>query len=82
MTPSLRTLAWFSLLALSLNASVRAERLANIGPTYPIAEKSLLAFIHERLAEKQRTGELAMLEEKIRQPQHGSGSQPTPGSRP
>lgn len=66
MWPSLRTWAWFSLLALSVSASVRAERLANIGPTYPIAEQSILAFIHARLAEKQRTGELTILEEKIR----------------
>ena len=66
MTPSLRTLGLLLLLSLSLNAPVRAERLANIGPTYPIAEQSILKFIHERLAEKQRTGELARLEEQIR----------------
>lgn len=47
-------------------AAAQAEQLGKIGPTYPIAEPSILQFIQERLAQKQRSGELALLEEKVR----------------
>lgn len=66
MNPCPRHLLFAGAVLLALTGWARAERLANIGPTYPIAEQSILKFIHERLAEKQRTGELAILEAKVR----------------
>src|SRR5262249_45885858 len=44
----------------------RAVELGTIGPTYPIAEVDFLEFIKQRLREKERTGELAKLEEQAR----------------
>ena len=64
MTPRLLYVGCIVLLFLATSA--QAERLENIGPTYPIAEQSILEFIHERLVQKERTGELARLEEQIR----------------
>lgn len=43
-----------------------ARDLGTIGPTYPIREKNFLEFIQQRLLEKQRSGELAKLEEQAR----------------
>lgn len=55
-----------ALFALCVAGSTVAEQLGTIGPVYPIAEPSFLAFIEEQIKEKQRTGELARLEEKAR----------------
>lgn len=43
-----------------------AVYLGAIGPTYEIAEPHLLAFIEQRLREKERSGELQRLEEAAR----------------
>ncbi len=40
-----------------------AEELGAIGPTYPIAEPHLIRYIEQTLREKERSGELASLEE-------------------
>lgn len=43
-----------------------AEVLGTIGPTYPIAESHLIRYIEQTLREKERSGELASLEEHAR----------------
>jgi conjugal transfer pilus assembly protein TraW len=55
-----------SVLAVSALTNVQAESLGAIGPTYPIAEQSLLDQITTRLKEKERTGELQRLQEAMR----------------
>jgi len=55
------------LLLLTLCCSVvgvRAETVGEIGPTYPIAEQSALDFILKRLRDKERSGELAILQQE------------------
>ena len=44
----------------------RAVDLGTVGPTYAITEPNLLAFIEQRLREKERSGELARLEAQAR----------------
>jgi conjugal transfer pilus assembly protein TraW len=66
-----------------------ATNLGPIGPTYPIQEPSLLGQIHERLREKERTGELARLEQEartrgvdsVRNPKPIAGIRPTETAR-
>ena len=55
-----------SVLAFQLASGLRAETLGTIGPTYPIAEQSLLDEIMARLREKERRGELKKFEELAR----------------
>lgn len=40
--------------------------LGTLGPTYPVKEQSLLDMIHQRLAEKERSGEIARLLEQAK----------------
>lgn len=58
-----RCAAW-SLILSSL--PTLATDLGSIGPTYAIAEPHLLQMIEQRLREKQRSGELARIEEQAR----------------
>lgn len=66
-----------------------AINLGQIGPTYPIHEPSLLDQIHQRLREKEQTGELARLEqearirgvESVRNPRPIEGIRPTETAR-
>ncbi|WP_374365191.1 type-F conjugative transfer system protein TraW [Piscinibacter sp.] len=51
---------------LGLTPLTRAENLGTIGPTYPIAEKSLLEVIMARLRAKEASGELKKLEQEAR----------------
>lgn len=51
---------------LGLAPLARAENLGTIGPTYPIAEKSLLEVIMARLRAKEASGELKKLEQEAR----------------
>ena len=46
--------------------AAHAEDLGTIGPTYAITEPNLLAFIEQRLREKERSGELARLDAQAR----------------
>lgn len=46
--------------------NVHGEDLGTIGPTYAISETHLLAFIEQRLREKERSGELARLADQAR----------------
>lgn len=50
--------------ALALLPAARAQYLGAIGPTYPVGEQSALDVIMERLRAKERTGELAKLQEE------------------
>ena len=54
-----------SLLACGVAAAglAQAATLGTIGPIYPIAEKNLLDLIAERLRAKERSGELARLQQ-------------------
>jgi conjugal transfer pilus assembly protein TraW len=55
------------LVALSLSVSTAiATDLGTIGPVYPIQEQNLLDMIHQRLADKERSGELKKLEDDAR----------------
>ncbi|PND33872.1 type-F conjugative transfer system protein TraW [Achromobacter pulmonis] len=47
-------------------AAARATDLGTLGPTYDIAEQHLLQMIEQRLREKERSGELARIEEEAR----------------
>lgn len=65
----MRCVASTALVALVLAlgmAPSRAADLGTIGPTYGIAEPHLLAFIEQRLREKERSGELQRLAEEAR----------------
>lgn len=57
-----------SLAALSLLMPLHAAAadLGTLGPTYPVQEESLLDMIHKRLAEKERSGEIARLLERAK----------------
>lgn len=52
---------------LGLASIARADNLGAIGPTYSIAEKSLLEVIMSRLRAKEATGELRRLEQEARE---------------
>lgn len=58
--------------------AVHAEDLGVIGPTYAISEPNLLAFIEQRLREKERSGELARLEAQARARGAEAVTQPKP----
>ncbi len=51
---------------LAVGGKASAVDLGTIGPTYEIAEPHLLAFIEQRLREKERSGELQRLAEAAR----------------
>ena len=55
-----------SVFALVMPVLVRADNLGTLGPVYPIQEPHLLDFIQQRLREKERSGELARLEQETR----------------
>jgi conjugal transfer pilus assembly protein TraW len=57
---------------------VSAETLRSIGPTYPIAEESLLDMIMARLREKERSGELKRQEQLARERATRAVMNPTP----
>src|SRR6266542_4614429 len=67
----------------------RAEDLGTVGQTYAIAEPHLLSYIEQTLREKERSGELATLEEQaksrviesIRNPKSLAGIKPTQMAR-
>src|SRR5947207_5895480 len=67
----------------------RAEDLGTIGETYAIAEPHLLNYIEQTLREKEKSGELATLEEQakgrviesIRNPKALAGIRPTQSAR-
>ncbi len=64
---SFRHWATWALIALILPLlPAQAVDLGTIGPTYPIAEPHLLQMIEQRLREKERSGELARIEEQAR----------------
>lgn len=56
----------------------RATDLGTVGPTYEIAEQHLLKMIEQRLREKERSGELARIEQEARQRGTDSVRQPPP----
>lgn len=58
--------------------AAHAEDLGVIGPTYAISEPNLLAFIEQRLREKERNGELAQLEAQARARGTEAVTQPKP----
>ena len=51
---------------LAVGGKASAVDLGTLGPTYEIAEQHLLAFIEQRLREKERSGELLRLAEAAR----------------
>lgn len=59
-------------------AASHATDLGTIGPTYEISEPHLLAFIEQRLREKERNGELQRLAEAARARGVEAVRQPTP----
>jgi len=63
---------------LCLAPFARAENLGTIGPTYPIAEKSLLDVIMSRLRAKEASGELRRLEQEARDRATASVNSPKP----
>jgi conjugal transfer pilus assembly protein TraW len=52
--------------AVAFSGVARSEALGKIGPTYPIAEQNLLEHITAKLKEKERSGELAKLQQQAR----------------
>ncbi|MCM2337141.1 type-F conjugative transfer system protein TraW [Hydrogenophaga pseudoflava] len=65
MNPQARLALAFVVLACSSAAS-HATDLGTLGPTYEIAEPHLLQMIEQRLREKERSGELARIEQDAR----------------
>lgn len=53
--------------AMLVSTVVQATDLGTLGPTYDIAEPHLLQMIEQRLREKERSGELARIEQEARQ---------------
>ncbi|MBI5792718.1 MAG: type-F conjugative transfer system protein TraW [Rhodocyclales bacterium] len=51
---------------MAISGVARSEALGKIGPTYPIAEQNLLEHITAKLKEKERSGELAKLQQQAR----------------
>lgn len=61
-----------------LSSAVCAVDLGVVGPTYPIAEKDLLQLIQSRLREKEKSGELAKLQQEAVKRSIRSIEQPKP----
>ena len=59
-------LAAAATITLAFSGGARSEALGKIGPTYPIAEQNLLEHITARLKEKERSGEIARLQQQAR----------------
>lgn len=70
--------AWAALACCFLHGSAQASDLGVIGPTYEVGEPHLLRMIEQRLREKERTGELARIEQDARQRGEQAVRQPTP----
>ena len=66
------------LLAAALSGAVSAKDLGVRGATWPIAEPDLLAQIEARLAEMERSGELARLEQEARANARAGLEEPDP----
>lgn len=64
MKPAAIAIAIAAMLA---GAAAQATDLGTLGPTYDIAEPHLLQMIEQRLREKERSGELARIEQEARQ---------------
>ena len=63
----MRALPVFAFVALAgIGAVAHATDLGTLGPTYEIAEPHLLRMIEERLRDKERSGELARIEQEAR----------------
>lgn len=82
--PRLDRLIVFGVIAFGARGAL-GEDLGSIGPTYSVAEPHFVRFIEDRFREKQRTGELARLQEvivernvgRIRNPRPVDGLVPT-----
>jgi conjugal transfer pilus assembly protein TraW len=88
--PEPRCLALVAVLVLGgVATGNRAEDLGTVGETYAIAEPHLLSYIEQTLREKEKSGELANLEEQaksrvvesIRNPKPLAGIRPTQTAR-
>src|SRR6202795_2448099 len=88
--PEPRCLALVAVLVLGgVATGDRAEDLGTVGETYAIAEPHLLSYIEQTLREKEKSGELANLEEQaksrvieaIRNPKPLAGIRPTQTAR-
>src|SRR6202171_5715438 len=88
--PKQRCLALVAVLVFDgVAAGSRAEDLGTVGETYAIAEPHLLSYIEQTLREKEKSGELANLEEQaksrviesIRNPKPLAGIRPTQTAR-
>jgi conjugal transfer pilus assembly protein TraW len=88
--PEPRCLALVAVLVLGgVATGDRAEDLGTVGETYAIAEPHLLSYIEQTLREKEKSGELANLEEQaksrvvesIRIPKPLAGIRPTQAAR-
>ena len=88
--PKRRCLALVTVLVLGgVATGNRAEDLGTVGETYAIAEPHLLSYIEQTLREKEKSGELANLEEQaksrvvesIRNPKPLDGIRPTQTAR-
>ena len=66
---------------LLVGGSAGAIDLGTLGPTYEIAEPHLLAFIEQRLREKERSGELQRLAEAAQARGIDTVRQPPPVAR-
>lgn len=65
-------------MSIGLASSANATDLGTLGPTYEIAEPHLLQMIEQRLREKERSGELARIEQDARERGVASVRSPTP----
>jgi conjugal transfer pilus assembly protein TraW len=74
----MKRLSPLALILLALPVTASAVSLGVIGPTYPIQEQNLLAFIQERLQEKARSGELEKREEEARRRSVAAVENPSP----
>jgi conjugal transfer pilus assembly protein TraW len=59
-------LAAAAAITIAFSGGARSEALGKIGPTYPIAEQNLLEHITAKLKEKERSGEIALLQQQAR----------------
>lgn len=64
----MKRFAFLLLLVLALlSAGIRAENIGTVGPVYPVSEPDLLKTILAKLREKEKTGELARLQQEAKQ---------------
>lgn len=64
--------------AMAFSGVARSAALGKIGPTYPIAEQNLLDQIKAKLKEKERSGELAKLQQQARERATATVTNPPP----